>query len=90
MLAGTFDASSYSLARLMRDSDKLQFSGRVAKLLKLEKCWPIFSTTYRLFVPDEHFSISSFTNPLLVYHAYLVYHPRLADTEEFSDYCPSF
>lgn len=82
MFVGAFD--TFSHLRLTKDSGKLQFSGGVTGRLKLEKCQPIFSTAYRLFVPDEHFSIPSFTNPSpLVYHAYLVYHSCLGDTEEF-------
>lgn len=83
MFVGAFD--TFSHLRLTKDSGKLQFSSRVTGRLKLEKCQPIFSTAYcGLFVPDEHFSIPSFTNPSpLVYHAYLVYHSCLGDTEEF-------
>lgn len=82
MFVGAFD--TFNHLYLTKDSGKLQFSGRVTRWLKLEKCQPIFSTAHRLFVPDEHFSIPSFTNsPLLVYHTYLVYHSCLGDTEEF-------
>jgi len=85
MFVGAFDTFSHLRLSFDEGFGQIAISSKVIGRLKLEKCQPIFSiSAYRPLVPDEHFFIPSFTNlPLLVHHAYLVYHSCLGDTEEF-------